>query len=134
MAQTLPASRVFPFTVTVPAGTAQASPLTVATTLPTGQVVRIEIDIPEGHVYQTGIFLAVAAGPYIPYGYRQWITGDGLNLGWDFAGLPDSGSWSAVVYNTDIFDHNFYLRYFILDDYLLEQPAPQPPPVTPVLV
>lgn len=134
MTQLLPASRVFPFTITAPAGTLSTSPLSVDTTVPVGQVVRIEIDIPEGHVYQTGLFLAVADGPYIPYGYRQYITGDGLSLGWDLAGLPDSGAWSAVVFNTDIFDHNFYLRYFILDEYLLEQPAAPTPTPTPVLV
>lgn len=135
MPQLTPASRVFPFTITVPAGTTAAAPQSTDTTLPVGQVVRIEIDVPDGHARYTGIILTVADGPYIPYGYRNWLIANGHTFEWDFAGLPDSGSWSVLAYNTDIFPHSFYVRYFILDDYLIDQSvAVAAPTPTPVLV
>lgn len=134
MAQILPASRVFPFTIAVPAGTLSSSPQTTATTIPVGQVVRIEIDVPDGHARFTGIVLAVAGGPYIPYGYRQWLVANGHTFEWEFAGLPDSGAWSAIAYNTDIYAHSFYLRYFILDEYLIPPDVQAPPDVVTALV
>lgn len=134
MAQLLPASRVLPFTILVPAGTTKASPLVTATTIPTGQVVRIEIDVPDGHARLTGIQLALAGGPYIPYGQGAWLVGNDHNFEWDFVGLPDSGTWSAIAYNTDIYQHSFYLRYFVLDEYLVDQPATAAPIVTPAIV
>lgn len=110
-----PVNRVEAFTVVAPASTAKATPLEVVTAFEAGTVVRIEIDVPDGHAGLTGIFLAVAKGRILPRTLGSFLVANDDHLGWDLFGVPDSGAWSAFVYNTDLFDHSFYVRYSIVN-------------------
>ena len=128
------ASRVLPFVVSVPANTPKASPTTTPTRLPIAQVVSVEIDIPAGHAGLTGIYLAVSGAPALPWGAGNYFSGNGSTFSYELVGLPDSGDWSAVCYNTDTFAHAFTIRYAILDFAFTDQPPVPPPAATPLVV
>lgn len=134
MAQ-LPANRIESFTVTVTAGTAQASAATTDVSFQDGLVSRIELDVPPGHNGLTGIQILSAHGQAIPYTVGAFLIANDHFFGWDLVGQLDTGSWQVKAYNTDVYDHSFYLRFNVLDFAYAEEPAPlaQLPP-TPLLV
>lgn len=110
-----PINRLEAFTVVAPAATLKSAPLEVDTSFGIGTVTRIELDVPDGHAGLTGIYLAVAHGRVLPRTRNGFFTANDAHLGWDVFDVPDSGAWSAFVYNTDLFDHSFYLRYSIIN-------------------
>lgn len=132
----LPANSIQSFAVTVPAGTLQANAVETFTTLDNAPVVKIELLIPSGHAGLTGIAFLLASGWAIPAAWGTYVIGDDDRLSWDMTGQLDSGAWSVSCFNTDIYPHTFYLRYFQLDAYLTtpEQAAAPALPPTPVLV
>lgn len=134
MAQLFPANRIEVFNVTTAAGTSSSSPHETDTSWQPGILVRLEVRIPAGHAGLTGIMFAVAHGQVIPATFGTFITGNDSELGWDLTGQLDSGAWSTFTYNTDVFDHTHEVRYFVLDEHLLEQAPPIVAQPTPVLV
>lgn len=129
-----PVNRVEAFAVVAPASTAKATPAEVKTTFNVGTVTRIEIDVPDGHAGLTGIFLAVATGRILPRTAGSFLVANDSHLGWDVIDVPDSGAWSAFVYNADLFDHTFYVRYSIINIVADSPPLAADRPLTPVLV
>ena len=129
------ANRVEAFAITVPAGTAQASPQVTSTTFDDGSVVRIELDVPDGHFGLTGIQILAAGAQYIPKTNGTYLIADGHDFAWDVIVTIDTGAWSVQAYNTDVYDHTFYLRFSVLDfafqTATVGSPTLQP---TPVLV
>lgn len=133
MAGAIPASRVEVFEVTAPAGTLPAVPVEVATGFTPGELVGLEIVIPDGHDGLTGIRLALAHAQAIPHTAGAWIIGNDETIEMDTAGYPNSGAWSAIVYNADAFDHTFHLRFYVADFALLGARLLSSPQTTPVL-
>lgn len=128
-------NRVEAFAVTVTANTAKASASTTDVSFPDGVVQRIELDVPNGHNGFTGIQILAALGQVIPFTKGAFLVADGHDFGWDMIGQIDTGSWQAKTYNTDVYDHTFYLRFSVLDfGYLTVATPPVAPVVTPVLV
>lgn len=121
------------FDVTAPANTPKAAPLEVLTPWQQGELVGVQIVIPDGHSGLTGIFLAVAHSRVIPYTADAWIVGNDEVIDWDTAHYLNTGAWSAFVYNVDLIDHAFHLRYLVADLNLsVAAPAPAaiaPPPL-----
>lgn len=134
MPQLVPANRIESFDVVVPAGTAKLTPLETDTSWAPGNLIRVEVDVPDGHAGYTGFYLAVAHGRAIPLTDQAWIVANDHSFGWDMTGQLDSGAWSLFGYNTGLFSHTFHVRYFVLDQYLVGDTAPTPSPLTPVLV
>lgn len=133
----MPANQVETFTVTVPAGTPKATPVSVATAIPQGAVIGLDLIIPDGHAGLTGIQLYVAGGLALPTTIGQWISGNNDVIKIPLAGLPETGAWSAKAYNLGKYAHSFLLRFYIdnLAPYRQaqeEQRAPDPIP-TPLL-
>lgn len=134
MASALPASRIEVFDVVVPKATPIAAPIIVQTPWPHGELVGIEVKIPDGHNGLTGFRLLLANGQAIPATAGAWITGNDDELDWNTVGYPNSGAWSVQAYNTDAFDHVFHVRYLV-SDFAYNQPATtEAPVVTPVVV
>lgn len=109
------ADRIPAFRVTVPAGTAVAAPVTVDVSFPQATVTEIEIVIPDGHAGFTGLALAQAQQQVIPDNDGNWIISNDEKIRWPVANTLDNGNWQAVMYNTDVYDHSFYVR-FLLDN------------------
>lgn len=126
-------SRVEVFDVAAPAGTAKAAPLEVPTNFQAGELVRVRIVIPDGHNGLTGIQLAVAHAQAIPYTAGAWIVGNDDDVAFEAIGYPNSGAWSAFVYNADIFQHVFHVRYEVADFAYISRTVVAPAVPTPLL-
>lgn len=123
MAHTEAADRVEAFTVTVPASTAASAPVTQALPLGLADVLSVEIVIPDGHAGLTGLRFYYSGEQIIPR--SGWIIGNDHHLDWPLTRYPERGDWSARAYNTDVFEHSFYLR-FLLSDLGRDYAAPAP--------
>lgn len=108
------ASEVQTFTCTVPAGTVQASPVTIDLTMPPRTVRRIEWFVPSGNRGLLGWAIGAAGVPIIPRNAGAWIVAEAVDRGWDFETPVNSGAWQFFGYNTGAYAHSVYLR-FLLD-------------------
>jgi hypothetical protein len=134
VASSRPASRVEVFDVVAPAGTAKAAPLEVPTPFMQGELVGVSIIIPDGHNGLTGIQLAVAHSQAIPFTRAAWIVGNDDEVSFDTIGYPNNGAWSAFVYNADIFQHIFHVRYEVADFAFMPAATLEAPLPTPLVV
>lgn len=107
------AREVREFVVTIPAGTAKASPITVPMTFPPRQVNEIDVVIPSGPAGHMGFQIAAAGTAIIPAN-GGWIIADDDKKQWPLYGVHDSGSWEVIGYNTGTYDHTIYVS-FLLD-------------------
>lgn len=107
------AERIEHFTVTVAASTAQASPAAIALAFDPGTVENIEIVVPPGHNGLTGIALRVAGQQVIPHTAGAFIIANGEVIDWPLEGFLNTGDWSALAFNTDVYAHSFYLRFLV---------------------
>lgn len=97
-----------------PANTPQSSALETDLTFPAGNVQYIEIRIPAGHSFLTGIALAQAHGIVIPDSGLAWIQGDDDRLQFERDGDLNNGSWSAFTFNLDpYYQHGWQVRFHI---------------------
>lgn len=107
--------RFYRFTVTVPSGTAIAAPAAVALPLEDATLKRIEITIPDGHNGLTGIRILWANQQIIPWGNNSWIVANGRIILISFDDEMTVTGLVAQGYNTDVFDHSFYIDVTISD-------------------
>lgn len=134
MADVRPASRLESFEVVAPAGTQKAAPLEVATVWNPGELVRLELIFPDGPNYLVGVRILLAHAQAIPSTAGAWIVANDEKLDFETAGYPDSGAWSVLVYNLDIFQHVVRVRYHVADFPLIEPNVDVAPIATPVIV
>lgn len=99
------------YAVTVPAGTAEATPATTDITFPSMVVARVRARVPPGPSGLLGWRLAVNGEQVIPLNLGAWIVADDEVLIWDLTDLPNSGAWQLVGYNTGTYDHAIYLGF-----------------------
>ena len=107
------ADRIELFQVTVPAGTAIAAPLVTATNFADGEVTRIIVTIPPGPSGFSGFKFMHLGGPVIPYTGNGYVIGDDRVVDWSVTNMPTATGWQFVAYNTDIYDHTYYIEYLI---------------------
>lgn len=105
------ADEVYSFEVTIPAGTALASPQKTAMTFSTRFVRRILIKVPPGPAGKMGFQIASTGTQFIPANTGHWIITDNEQITWDIANAIQSGSWQLIGYNTGIYDHTVYVRF-----------------------
>lgn len=127
-------NRVEAAAVLVTASTAKAAAVTTDVSFQDGIVQWIELTVPDGHFGLTGIQILSANGQAIPYTFGEYIVADDYTKTFDLVGQIDTGSWQAKCYNTDIFDHTFYLRFGVLDFGYAPASQPIPPLSTPPLL
>lgn len=109
------AERIELFDVTIPAGTAIASPQTTALSFNDGVVEQIEITIPPGPSGLVGFRIGHSAQTIIPKSGNGWIIADDQFIKWPLQGFPTGNKWFFRGYNTDVFDHTIYLRFLVLE-------------------
>jgi hypothetical protein len=100
------------FQATVPAGTAANAPVTVQLALGTNVVNKIRWRVPPGPRGHLGWALFMGGVQVVPDDAGAFIVADDEYDDWVLAGLPDSGAWSLVGYNTGTNDHTVYLGFF----------------------
>lgn len=121
--------------MTVTASTAKASAATTDISFADGLVQRIEVDVPPGHTGHTGIQVLSAKAQLVPATFGAFLVADDHDFGWDMVGVIDTGSFQVKAYNTDIYDHTFYIRFSVLDFAYAQPPQPLPAlPPAPALV
>ena len=101
---------VWPVNLTCPAGTPVDTPLVTQPALGDIWIDNIELRIPSGHNGLTGIYVANNNTAIITFGSPPtYLIGSDDLLTFD-AGVECDTQLSIVTYNTDVFDHTFYLR------------------------
>lgn len=125
------ADRVEVFDVTVPAGTAKASPQTTALSFLDGEVTEVEVVIPPGPHGLVGFQLAYGGGQLIPRTAGAFIVADDEVIRWPVESYPTGGRWSLIAYNTGVYAHTLEVRFLVNE---LQTRAGAPAQVTPVQI
>lgn len=99
------------FTVTITAGTQQASPSLAALVMPARIVRHIHARIPPGPNGLMGWALASGGVPVIPWNANAWFVANDETFDWDLEGQISSGAWQLRGYNTGRYDHSVYLVF-----------------------
>lgn len=102
------------FAALIPAGTAIAAPITVPLTMPTREVLWIEVKVPPGPSGLMGFNLGSAGQQVIPTGAGSWIVTSDESFRWDLTGEIDSGAWELHGYNIGVYPHTVYLRFAVI--------------------
>ena len=122
------ASIIHQFTVTIPAGTAKATPYSAALALPMEQLESVDIEVPPGPRGLMGFYLAQSGQQVIPWESGQWIVWDDRFATWYIAGYQANASWSVVGYNLDgVNTHSLVVRFH---DNPLVTTSATPPTIT----
>jgi len=100
------------FDVTIPAGTAKASPLVTLCQFEQGEVERIEWVFPPGCQGQVGIQIGARAVPIYPRPSTAFIIRSGGTGGHAVTEAPNTGDWSVIGYNTGAFNHTLQVTFF----------------------
>lgn len=109
------ASRIYPLVVTVPAGTAIATPQVTPWFTEDNTVVSIELEIPPGHNGLTGIRVMKGDTQLIPWGSGSWIVGNDLEHSFSVNDYLPTRDVTIQTYNTGQYPHSFYLRMWVED-------------------
>ena len=123
--------RHYATSVTSPAGTLAAAPTVASLALEAATLESVQVIIPPGHSALTGVRVVRQDVTILPWSPGTWLSGDSENEVWEIGSYFDAGDLHMEAYNTDIFDHTFYLRFNLADDApraLIGPPAPQPLP------
>lgn len=121
------AERIELTTVTIPAGTAVATPLVTVADFNDGGVERIEVTVPPGPSGLVGFRIAHSGQTIIPYEVNDWVITDDEKISWPVEGFPTGNKWSIIAYNTDIYLHKLYFRWHLNE--LVTQVSPLLQPV-----
>ena len=105
--------RIYTTVFTVPAHTLPAAPVTQPVALDDEILDTVEIVIPDGHAALTGIAVLWSGVQIAPYVAGQWVSGDGDKISYDYNGEITAAGLSLAGYNTDVYQHTFYLRWYM---------------------
>lgn len=128
------AQRIEIKTITVPAGTAIASPQVTALTFSEGEIVQVELRIPPGPAGTVGIQLAHSGQPVIPHNASEFLITDDESVIWPLEGYPTAPAYTVRAYNTDVYDHTFQVRMLFNELGHKEIGSARAPAITPLSV
>lgn len=107
--------RIEPFAVVVAAGTTQLAPATTDLVFNDGIVDRLVITVPPGPSGLSGFQILYDGQSVIPYTGGQFIVADNRVIDWDMHNYPTGQGWQIRAYNTDVYDHTYYLEFHITE-------------------
>lgn len=119
----MPRTLVYPFDITIPAGTPIATPIVTPTQFGDNEVERIEWLFPDGCNGVVGIQIGARTVPIIPANRGQFLVRSGDSHGYDLTEQHQTGDWSVIGYNTGSFPHTVHV-YFFVHRIPPEPPAP----------
>lgn len=102
------------FVAVIPAGTAQAAPVTVALAMPPRVVTSVTLRIPPGPNGEMGFRLGSSGGTIIPDNAGAWIIASDEVIAWTLEDQITSGAWELSGYNTGQYDHSVYVRFVVV--------------------
>lgn len=106
------AREVYVFDVTIPAGTAKATPQVSNLTIPARVVTEIEIIIPPGPNGLVGFALGAAGQSFLPYNPGgAFVTGNNEVIKWPLEDQITSGAWQLFGYNLGAYAHTLEIRF-----------------------
>lgn len=121
--------RIEQFEVTVPAGTAIASPQQTALSFQSARVDRLKVFVPPGPSGLVGFQIAHSGQPIIPRNPARFIVTDNEHVDMDLDNYPTGDAWSMFTYNIDVYDHVLYVTF-----HLTEFGAIEPVVITPLAI
>lgn len=101
------------YTVTIPAGTALASPQVTALVMPARTVRSILWRVPPGPRGLMGFQVGASGVQVIPWNTGEWIVADDESDELPLEGQITSGAWQCIGYNTGRYDHAVYLTFYL---------------------
>lgn len=113
------------FPVTVPHGTAIATPQRTAMTMPARVVRRLEIMVPPGPAGFVGFQITSNGKQVVPVNDGTWLVTDDETLTFDLTDTITSGAWQLTAYNTGTYDHTLYVTFHV-DPPQVTQPVQAP--------
>lgn len=116
------ASRIEHLAVSVPAGTAIATPQITPFPFREGIVQKIEPLVPPGPSGLVGWAILYDSQQIIPFTSGVYFIMDDDKRSWDVEGYPTASRYKIKAYNTDVYAH--LLQFTFL---MTELAAPQPP-------
>lgn len=125
------ADRIETFDVTVPAGTAIATPATTQLSFDLGIVEKLEITVPPGPSGLVGFRIRHSSQTVIPNNAANWIIADDEKISWTLNDYPVGNKWSISAYNTDVYAHTLYLRFHVNETQRATRGAVALVPITP---
>jgi hypothetical protein len=120
------ATRVLPFTVTIPAGTPKTAPVTTAIDLDGWTLQRLDLEVPPGPAGLMGFQLYNNGVAYIPYGEDEWLVWDDVKETYYLDDQPNASGWAIVGYNDGTYDHVVTVRAHVIP---AQSQAASAPPV-----
>lgn len=81
--------------------------------IPQGVADVIEVRIPDGHAGKTGIVIWYAGTQYVPNAESAYLTGNNETFVFDVDDVPTGQGWTYAAYNQDLYQHTFYLTFFV---------------------
>lgn len=109
------ASRFYVLPVNTPAGTAIAAPLQTVWIMEFNLLESISVMVPRGHNGATGIRFQRSTQQVIPRGNIIPLIANGETVLININEELTEGKLVVLTYNTDIYDHAFYLRATMSD-------------------
>ena len=101
---------------TCAAGTGSTVPTVMSVSLGRNvTLARVTFVIPTGHVGITGIALRYAGVRILPFQPAAFIRGDGEAPPFDFGFPVASGTIDVEMFNDDVVDHSWFVRFEVED-------------------
>jgi hypothetical protein len=107
--------RYYPVTVAVAPGTTATAPSTTTVLLENAYLADVELLVPPGHGGLTGVRIRMSRQQVIPWGSNSWIIADNYIRVFDVREEIGINTVSVQAYNTDVFEHSFYMLFHIQD-------------------
>lgn len=101
------------YSVTIPAGTLQAAPVTIDVSFEPRVTDRIEWHQPRGASGLVGWRLTSGGAAVVPKNQGAYIISDGTSGTWELTELHDSGKWEVTAYNLGSFAHAVNVRFHV---------------------
>jgi len=124
------ASRIEITDVTIPAGTAIATPLRVFPNFNDGIVERIEMRWPPGPSGLVGLRIGHSGQVTIPFRNNTFLITDNELVSWPVEAMPTANKWFVDGYNVDVFDHTVQFRWLISEMAVIQATRP---PLVPIV-
>lgn len=125
------ATRIEPFEVLTPAGTAESSYLVTPLSFQEGRVDRVEIIVPPGPSGLVGFKLAHSGQSVIPLTSSTWNIADDTKFDWAISAFPSGNAWELWTYNNDAYPHTLYLWFHVFELGAAELAIPVPLLISP---
>ena len=116
--------RLYYETLTVPAGTPIATPASQAWPLEDNELVKVTIQVPDGHCGLTGFRILRAQQQIVPFANNSYLVANDRTLDYPFDDQITTTGLVLEGYNNDIFPHTFYVTALVTN---LTYPAENPP-------